>query len=178
VPDKEDDCPTVKGSVKNRGCAEVVVAPPPPVVVTKPACAACETGTDPIFNSACVNPKKLPRLGSNPEFGNSHGLTATQFYEKLQKAYKNNKIDRVFLDRIYVAMGYSGFADARPEHFMEVILPIGSAGRLGYSKEHKTGCYILPDDEHDREAFHIQAANGCDLHFMKTCGNHFFMCNQ
>lgn len=173
VPDAEDDCPKIAGLKANKGCPAVVA----PVVVSRPACSACDQSNDPIFTSVCLNPKKLSHLGSNPEFGNSHGLTADQFYEKLAKAYKNNKVDRVFLDRIYKAMGYSGFADARADQFSEVVLPVGSTGKLGYAKTHKTGCYTLPDNENDRQAFHIIAANGCDIHFMKTCGNHFFMCN-
>jgi hypothetical protein len=139
-------------------------------------CAACATGTDPIFTSLCVNPKKLSRLGTNPEFGNSHGLSGAEFFEKLTKAYQKNKVDRVFLDRIFKGMGYSGFADARADMFSEVVIPEGTSGKLGYSKLHKTGCYTLPDAEHDRQAFRIEAANGCTFHFMKTCGNHFFFC--
>jgi hypothetical protein len=139
-------------------------------------CSSCNSSNDPIFSTVCNNPKKLSRLGTNPEFGNSHGLTPEGFYEKLKKAYANNKTDKVFLDRIYKAMGYASFADAKPEHFSEVILPMGATGKLGYSTLHKTGCYTLPDTERDRMAFHINAANGCHLHFMKTCGNHFFYC--
>ncbi len=137
-------------------------------------CEACATGTDPIFTSVCENPKKLNRLGSNPEFGNSHALSPEGFYAKLKKAYANNEVDRVFLDRIYKAMGYTGFEQASADQFSAVTLPVGTTGKLGYSKEHKTGCYTLPDAEYHRLAFRIVAANGCDLHFMKTCGNHFF----
>jgi Domain of unknown function (DUF6089)/Thrombospondin type 3 repeat len=190
IADAEDKCPLVAGSRSNGGCAEIVpVVTPTPVVndvpvvadptATRQACTACYESTDPIFTSVCNNPKKLSRLGSNPEFGNSHGLTPTEFYEKLKRAYGNNKIDRVFLDRIYRLMGYSGgFADATADQFTEVELPVGSTGKLGYAKTHQTGCYTLPDDAYHRQAFHIRSANGCDLHFMKTCGNHFFMCGQ
>jgi uncharacterized protein YegP (UPF0339 family) len=148
-----------------------------PAVVAPVGCSAC-TGTpiDDIFTSVCDNPKKLSRLGTNPEFGNSHALSPTEFYEKLKKAHANNDVDKVFLERIYKAMGYTSFADAKPEHFSAVVLPVGTSGKLGYSKLHKTGCYTLPDDEYHRKAFHIKSANGCDLHFMKTCGNHFFFC--
>jgi uncharacterized protein YegP (UPF0339 family) len=150
-----------------------------PIAVVK-GCPACESGNnDPIFTSVCENPKKLSRLGTNPEFGNSHALSPEQFYDKLKKAYSDNEVDKTFLDHIYKAMGYtSGFADAKAEQFSAVVLPVGSTGRLGYSKAHKTGCYTLPDDEYHRKAFNIKAANGCDLHFMKTCGNHFFICQK
>jgi uncharacterized protein YegP (UPF0339 family) len=159
------------------------VAAPVAAPIATPAaptgCAACASGTDAIFTSVCDNPKKLNRLGSNPEFGNSHALSASEFYAKLKKAHADNDVDKEFLDRVYKAMGYkNGFADAKADQFSAVVLPIGTSGKLGYSKLHKTGCYTLPDDEYHRKAFHITAANGCDLHFMKTCGNHFFFCNK
>jgi uncharacterized protein YegP (UPF0339 family) len=157
----------------------VPVEPAKPAVVVPAVCPACATSNDPIFTSVCENPKKLSRLGTNPEFGNSHDLSPEQFYTKLKKAHGDNDVDKEFLDRVYKAMGYTGgFADAKPEQFSAVVLPVGSTGRLGYSKAHKTGCYTLPDDEYHRKAFHITAANGCDLHFMKTCGNHFFFCQK
>ena len=149
-----------------------------PIVAAPVGCPACASGSDPIFTSICDNPKKLSRLGTNPEFGNSHDLSPTQFYEKLKKAHANNDVDKEFLDRVFKAMGYTGFADAKADQFSAVVIPVGTSGRLGYSKAHKTGCYTLPDDEYHRKAFHIKAANGCDLHFMKTCGNHFFFCNK
>jgi hypothetical protein len=161
-------------TVKKEVAAPVAAAPAAPA-----GCPACASGTDAIFTSVCENPKKLNRLGSNPEFGNSHALSPTEFYAKLKKAHADNEVDKEFLDRVYKAMGYAGgFADAKADQFTAVVLPIGTTGKLGYSKLHKTGCYTLPDDEYHRKAFHITAANGCDLHFMKTCGNHFFFCNK
>jgi uncharacterized protein YegP (UPF0339 family) len=156
-------------------------AAPTPQVTPPPAptgCPACTSSDDPIFTSECNNPKKLPRLGSNPEFGNSHALSPAEFYEKLKKAHETNDVDKVFLDRVYKGMGYKSFADAKPEQFSAVILSVGTSGKLGYSKAHKTGCYTLPDKEYDRKAFRIEAANGCTFHFMKTCGNHFFFCEK
>lgn len=168
IADADDKCPNEPGTSGNGGC---------PVVVKK-TCIACTTGiNDPIFKANCANPKKLSRLGTNPEFGNSHALTPAGFYQKLDKAYKRKKVDKVFLDRIYKAMGYTGWKDARPEHFSNVVLPVGTSGMLGYGTHHGTGCYTLPDNEYDRQAFHIVALNGCDFHFMKTCGNHFFFCD-
>jgi uncharacterized protein YegP (UPF0339 family) len=152
-----------------------------PVVAAKAAgCTVCAGGAsdDDIFTSVCDNPKKLSRLGTNPEFGNSHALSPEEFYNKIKKAYADNDVDKVFLDRIYKSMGYEGFKDAKAEQFSAVVLPEGTSGKLGYSKAHKTGCYTLPDAEYHRKAFHIKSANGCDLHFMKTCGNHFFFCKK
>jgi uncharacterized protein YegP (UPF0339 family) len=152
-----------------------------PVVAPKAAgCTVCAGGAsdDAIFTSVCDNPKKLSRLGTNPEFGNSHALSPEGFYNKIKKAYADNEVDKVFLDKVYKSMGYDGFKDAKADQFTAVVLPEGTSGRLGYSKAHKTGCYTLPDDEYHRKAFHIKSANGCDLHFMKTCGNHFFFCKK
>jgi hypothetical protein len=105
-------------------------------------------------------------------------LSPEEFYNKIKKAYADNEVDKVFLDKIYKSMGYEGFKDAKADQFSAVVLPQGTSGKLGYSKAHKTGCYTLPDDEYHRKAFHIKSANGCDLHFMKTCGNHFFFCKK
>ncbi|HND88988.1 MAG TPA: hypothetical protein PK971_11700, partial [Saprospiraceae bacterium] len=140
----------------------------------------CDKQTDPVFNLPTgAMAKKLSRLGTNPEFGDSHGLSPEEFYQKLSRQYKANAVDRAFLDRMYRAMGYpKGFAEAKAEQFSTVTLPQGSKGNLGYGKTHGTGYYELPDSERDRMAFHIEAANGCDLHFMKTCGNHFFFCSK
>ena len=159
--------------------APVVTPKAEPVAPIPAGCPACSgASTDPIFTSVCDNPKKLSRLGTNPEFGNSHDLSPEQFYAKLKKRHAANNVDKAFLDKVFTAMGYNGFADAKAEQFSAVTLPVGTSGRLGYSAAHKTGCYTLPDAEYHRLAFHIKAANGCDLHFMKTCGNHFFFCNK
>ena len=120
----------------------------------------------------------MNRLGTNPEFGNSHSLDANGFYEKLKKAHATSKRDREFLDGVFRGMGYSGFADAQPYMFSSVTLPHGVTGNLGYSKAHKTlYATISPTLPRDLEAFRISAANGCNIHFMKTCGNHMFFCN-
>jgi uncharacterized protein YegP (UPF0339 family) len=154
------------------------VAPPPP---PPPAAAACNCSgnKDALFNlPAEVTAKKLSRLGTNPEFGNSHDLSPAAFLEKLQQRARLNKNDARFLDRVYKGMGYKGFSEAKADQFSEVVLPTGTAGNLGYGKQHGTGYYTLPDNERDRQAFRIKSANGCDMHFMKTCGNHFFTCNK
>jgi uncharacterized protein YegP (UPF0339 family) len=167
-----------KATLPTVDTTRAVAAPAP---VAKPAgCAVCagEASDDAIFTSVCDNPKKLSRLGTNPEFGNSHALSPEEFYNKIKKAYADNDVDKVFLDKVYKSMGYAGFKDAKADQFSAVTLPVGTSGRLGYSKAHKTGCYTLPDDEYHRKAFHITSANGCDLHFMKTCGNHFFFCKK
>ena len=73
-----------------------------------------------------------------PEFGDSHGLTSTQFFEKLQAKYAANENgDRGYLNYLFKSMGYSnGFADAQEYMFSEETLPIGSRGVLGLGKQH------------------------------------------
>jgi hypothetical protein len=75
-------------------------------------------------------------------------------------------------------MGYAnGFADAKADMITEAMVPSGTTGNMGYSPQHRTiYAQLSPDAERDRMAFRIKAANGCDIHFMKTCGNHFFFC--
>jgi uncharacterized protein YegP (UPF0339 family) len=161
--------------------------PPPPAATPAPAPAPapaaatcnCSGNADDLFNlSSSATPKPLSRLGTNPEFGDSHGLSPAEFLAKLQSRAKANAADQRFLDRVYKGMGYKGFADAKADQYSAVELPAGTSGNLGYSKTHKTGYYTLPDNARDRQAFRIKSANGCDFHFMKTCGNHFFFCSK
>ena len=74
-------------------------------------------------------------------------------------------------------MGYTnGFAGASASLFSETRVTRGTNGNMGYSKSHQTVYAKLNAAGKDLEAFKIKAANGCDIHFMKTCGNHFFFC--
>lgn len=156
-------------------------ATPPAATAPAPVVASCncEAQTDPVFRSNSGTPKSLHRLGTNPEFGNSHGLSPAEFFAKLQTRHKENSTDRTFLDRMYKAMGYTnGFKDAKAEQFTAVELPAGTVGNIGYSATHKTLYARLDTEGKDLMAFRIKSANGCDLHFMKTCGNHFFFCGK
>jgi len=47
---------------------------------------------------------------------------------------------------------------------------------MGFNAKHRTVYAKLNTTGRDLEAFKISAKNGCDIHFMKTCGNHFFFC--
>jgi hypothetical protein len=154
--------------------AEVPALPPAP----KEATCDCNNSTDPVFDlSGKGTPKSLTRLGTNPEFGDSHGLSPEEFYTKLEKRSKASGTDKRFLDRMFKAMGYKdGFSAAKPEMFSAVELAPGTVGNIGYSKAHKTLYARLDTEGKDLKAFRIKSANGCDLHFMKTCGNHFFFC--
>jgi len=165
---------------------EATPPPPPPVEATPPppapvaAVCDCNNQTNKVFKLPPANTvaKKLSKLGTNPEFGNSHSLDGAGFYNKLKTEYSAGGRHKVFLDGIFRAMGYdNGFDGASASLFTEVELPRGTKGNLGYGgKKHGTGYYELPDATRDRQAFRIEAANGCHLHFMKTCGNHMFFC--
>ena len=154
----------------------VVVAAPPPPIVAAPVCD-CDAHDHHVFKfPKNKEPKKITRLGTWPEFGNSHALDATGFFNKLKNRYKVSAIDKKFLDEIFNEMGFDGFNDASASDFSEVTLKSGVIGNLGGGADaHRTEYYrLVPTDKKDLEAFKITAKNGCHLHFMKTCGNHMF----
>ena len=122
-------------------------------------------------------PKQLARLGTLPQFGNSQGLTPSEFYEKLNARYHESATDKAYLNYLFESMGYSnGWADAQPYIFSEETLDVGTRGLMGFGKPHHYSFSILPVAEIDREAFRIQSANGTVVHFMKTCGNYMYAC--
>jgi opacity protein-like surface antigen len=152
----------------------VVVEP----VVQRANLNLCGESSVAIFNVPTnKTPKQMPRLGTMPEFGDSHGLTPTQFYEKLNARFNDNATDKAYLNYLFKSMGYSnGWADAQPYMFSEEVLPVGTRGLLGLGKQHHYEYSILPTNERDRQAFRIQSANGAVVHFMKTCGNYMYAC--
>ena len=106
-------------------------------------------------------------IGPMPEFGDSHGLNAVQFFHKLKNRFNGSETDRTHLDDLFKSMGYeNGFADAQSHMFTEETLSVDLESLLGSS------------EEHDREAFRIHSANGKIVHFMKTRGNCFHGCAQ
>lgn len=138
----------------------------------------CSESSVAIFNvPANKTPKQMPRLGTMPEFGDSHGLTPNQFYEKLNARYNDNATDKAYLNYLFKSMGYSnGWSDAQSYMFSEEVLPVGTRGLLGLGKQHHFEYSILPTNDRDRQAFRIQSANGSVVHFMKTCGNYMYAC--
>ena len=138
----------------------------------------CGSSNVSIFNvNTSATPKQMSRLGTLPEFGDSHSLSPTQFFEKLQSRYNSNAGDKAYLNYLFKSMGYSnGFADAQSYMFSDETLPVGTAGLLGLGKQHHFNYSILPSNDRDRQAFRIQSANGTVVHFMKTCGNYFYGC--
>ena len=50
-------------------------------------------------------------IGPMPEFGDSHGLNAVQFFHKLKNRFNGSETDRTHLDDLFKSMGYeNGFA--------------------------------------------------------------------
>ena len=138
----------------------------------------CGSSNVGIFNvNTSATPKQLSRLGTLPEFGDSHSLSPTQFFEKLQARYNSNAGDKAYLNYLFKSMGYSnGFADAQSYMFSDEVLPVGTSGLLGLGKQHHYNYSVLPSNDRDRQAFRIQSTNGTVVHFMKTCGNYFYGC--
>lgn len=164
--------------------AAVVESPPPPPPVKEtvppppppPKKCDCSKLKHPVFVLPDgPPPKETTILGRAPEYGNSHSLNASGFYNKLKNKYASSARERQFLDDIFKEMGYeNGFKDATADLFTEVTVPRGVDGNLGTKVSHKTVYRKLNTKGKDLLAFRIKAENACDLHFMKTCGNHFF----
>ena len=149
--------------------------PPPPVI----AKCKCSDLTHPIFViPEGPAPKTTTALGRAPEYGNQHGKTPLEFFQKLGRAYKRSDMEKEFLNGIFKQMGYKGGfkdKDVTADLFTAVNVPRGVEGNLGTKTTHKTVYRKLdPTNAKDLKAFRIKAKNKCDLHFMKTCGNHFF----
>ncbi|MGB0907750.1 MAG: outer membrane protein [Maricaulaceae bacterium] len=151
-----------------------------PAQVTQyvPTYNVCGASPVEIFNvDTSKTPKSISRLGTLPEFGDSHGLTADQFYNKLQARYNADAGDRAYLNYLFKSMGYeNGFRDAQSYMFSEEVLPVGATGMLGLGEQHHYAYSVLNTSDRDREAFRIQSANGTVVHFMKTCGNYMYVC--
>ncbi len=149
-----------------------------PVAVAQTNLNACGSSPVAIFDIPTnQSPKQMARLGTMPEFGDSHGLTPSQFYDKLNARYNATANDKAYLNYLFKSMGYSnGWADAQAYMFSEEVLPVGTRGLLGLGEQHHYSYSILPTNDRDRQAFRIQSANGVVVHFMKTCGNYMYAC--
>ena len=149
----------------------------PNPIPTAPVCACNDAGM--LSLPLDATPQVISALGSRPQFGNASGLDAAGFYKRLQRRYERNKRDAAYLDELFKAMGYSnGFSDVSEYSFTETVIPNGTMGNMGYSRNRSK--YIQLNARNDRylAAFRVTAANGCDVHFMKTCGNVFFFCTN
>ncbi len=150
--------------------------PPPPPPPPAPKCE-CADLTHPIFKiPPGPAPKTTTALGRAPEYGNSHALDPQGFYDKLNAKYKSSAAEKTFLDGISRQLGFEGgWKDITPSVITAVTVPRGVSGNLGTKTTHQTVYRKLdPIDAKDLRAFKFAGKNACDLHFMKTCGNHFF----
>ena len=151
---------------------------PAPVRTTTAAPArAAVAGSLGFFNTDACNGnfKTVSRLGTNPEYGDSHSLTPSGFYDKLAREHAMGGVDRTHLNALARALGYANFGDMDASQFSNATIASGTRGILGYGDNHGLQCSnLLPSASRDLEAFAIQGANGRTVYFMKTCGNYFY----
>lgn len=138
----------------------------------------CGPSNTTLFNvPSDQTPISVTYLGSNPQFGDSHGLSPSQFYDKLNQRYSSGGTDRSFLNYMALSLGYAGFRAMDASMFSEDVLAFGDKGLLGLGQQHALQYSSLDTNERDRQAFRVRAASGEDVHFMKTCGNFMYVCN-
>ncbi|MGB6229140.1 MAG: hypothetical protein WBF53_03320, partial [Litorimonas sp.] len=127
---------------------------------------------------AGLEPKLIRRLGTLPEFGDSHALDPSGFYAKLSDRYDTVDYDRVYLDNLFRAIGYEGgFRDPAVGEalFSNTVMDRGTLGILGFAEYHGVQYVDLdPISDRDLQAFRIEAANGRTVYFMKTSGTYFY----
>ena len=157
---------------------EVVVTPmPEPVQAVMGAISrSCGPSHVTLFDVPNYTPKSVAYLGSNPQFGDSHGLTPSQFYNKLAERASYGGSDRAFLNYMARSLGYGSFKDMDASMFSNEALNSGETGMLGFSQSHALQYSKLDTPARDLEAFRVRAANGQDVHFMKSCGNFMYVC--
>ena len=131
-----------------------------------------------LFIPPAVSPVNVTRLGTNPEFGDSHSLTPSGFCDKLAAQYATNDYDRKYLNYLAKELGYASFNDMPNSACSNATLNYGTTGILGYGSQHGLQYSTLNvTDARDLEAFQITGVNGRTVYFMKTCGNYFFPTN-
>jgi len=139
----------------------------------------CAPSSNPLFNVPSYStPMSVTRLGTFPEFGDSHGLSPSEFYYKLQARYNSSRYDAAYLNLVFRSLGYQGgFNAADPSMFSSVTLEKGVKGVLGYGDFHGMQYSQLNVTRaQDLEAFNVRAANGRNVNFMKSCGNFMYVC--
>jgi uncharacterized protein YegP (UPF0339 family) len=174
--------------VKMRSACPVEPAPEPePEVVVTPEPAPvqavmgsinriCGPSNVTLFDVPNYTPKSVTYLGSNPQFGDSHGLTPAQFHARLAERASFGGKDRAFLNYMARSLGYGSFRDMDASMFSNEKLSKGEKGMLGFAQTHSLQYSKLNVSGRDLEAFRVRAANGQDVHFMKTCGNFMYVC--
>ena len=136
----------------------------------------CGPSSVTLFDVPNYTPKSVAYLGSNPQFGDSHSLTPNQFYNKLADRASFAGSDRAFLNYMARSLGYGSFRDMDASMFSNDTLSRGEKGMLGFGSDHALQYSVLNTEARDLEAFRVRAANGQDVHFMKSCGNFMYVC--
>lgn len=136
----------------------------------------CGPSSVTLFDVPNYTPKSVAYLGSNPQYGESHGLTPAQFHAKLADAASFGGKDRAFLNYMARSLGYGSFKDMDASMFSNDTLNRGEKGLLGFARTHSLQYSKLDVEARDLEAFRVRAANGQDVHFMKSCGNFMYVC--
>ena len=125
-----------------------------------------------------TTPRYLPRLGSFPQFGTLKYLKSTQeVYDHLKAAYKANKRGNAAeLDRLWTAMGYSGFNDPdyTVDDVQEVLFENGLTGNIGNGAQKYIYAEIHGGENGMLRGYKMAPKNGCGITIMETCGNAFF----
>jgi len=171
-----------------KAAAEVAPEPTPeptpepvaPKAVTANMSRLCGASDTALFNvPTYATPINVIRLGTYPQFGDSHGLTPRQFFDKLSMRFASNNYDRQYLNYLAKQLGYAGgFSDMSAADFSDDTLAKGAKGVLGYGEFHGMAYSQLNvRSSRDLDAFRVRAANGTDIHFMKSCGNYMYVCN-
>ena len=143
-----------------------------------PGSCACAASDANLFTTAGAQlPVVVTRLGTNPEFGNHQGRSAGEFFQTLQNRYASDAYDRTYLDYLARSLGYGGFGEMDASMFSETSVPNDTRVMLGYGSQHALQYSELAlRDSADNSAFRVRSANGCDVNFMKTCGNFAYVC--
>ncbi|MDA8708153.1 YegP family protein [Hellea sp.] len=175
-----------KAAAEAAALAEVEAATPPPApkpvtpkAVTANMSRVCGASDRSVFNvPSFATPVNVTRLGTYPQFGDSHTLSPSEFYDKLANRYAVNNYDRQYLDYLAKSLGYAnGFKGVSASDFSNDTLQKGAKGLLGYGEFHGLAYSQLNvSSPRDQEAFRLRAANGMDVHFMKSCGNYMYVC--
>jgi hypothetical protein len=165
------DCPA------EPAMAEPTPPAPEPVNFTSGTCSCAGSNSNLFSTQGAVTPRLVTRLGSNPEFGNHQGQSAAAFFSTLQNRYASDNYDRQYLDHLARSLGYRSFTEMDVSMFNETRVPQGSNMILGFGQQHALQYSTLQaSDTMDLEAFSVRSANGCDVNFMKTCGNFAYIC--
>ncbi len=177
-PEPIEPDPIESAAVEVPEIAESTVSTASPEPVASSATPYCGPSDNVLFNVPLdKTPVNVLALGTFPEYGNSHGLTPAEFYNKLSRAYNSSAFERGYLNFVARSIGYNSFAEITASDFSETSLPYGSQGILGFAEYHGLQYAKLNvTDPKDLEAFKIRGANGQDVQYMKTCGNFMYVC--